>query len=533
MLSKSHLSCYRDFWVRHPALLYGLSMQLGILLALSPPPLYLVCFFAAITWLPFFLFIDTRAKRLSQASIRPLFSLLFICFSYLYAHHQYLLPLLTQEEVGMAHVEFFRMSSSNTSFGKLLTYHGTLKSFHRQDGTLFIKNAPIRMLWNEKKMLGRPLAHHSYKILARIKNHRPPSSEKNSANHLSGYSLHALQSTKWQPIDAPAINLTEWRFESKGRWQAHLHESIKDRHVVSFLTGIATGEYDDIALSAELGRFGLQHLMAISGLHFSIAASLIATAAALFLPMRQASLAVLIALSFYFIWLGTSPSILRAYLAILIAFFGSVIERRGSALNSLGIGLMASCLIDPLMLFTIGWQFSFGITYAILAWHQPCDLLCQKIFPSRSLNQLASLDVYSQHAYCLLSFLRQGIALSLAINLAALPLTLLYFNKFPLLSLLYNLFFPMLVSLCLLLLFLASLASIVSSALASFLHYINGLYTQFILDLLFHFPKSFDVTFYSNELSPHLLFAYFALLFSIGILIDKQEKDAPLGCESS
>ena len=76
----------------------------------------------------------------------------------------------------------------------------------------------------------------------------------------------------------------------------------------------------------------------------------------------------------------------------------------------------------------------------------------QKMFRTRSLSKITEMHWLDQHAYCLLYYLRQGLALALAVNLVAMPITFFYFQKFPLMSLFYNLFFPFLVSFSMLLL---------------------------------------------------------------------------------
>ncbi len=58
-----------------------------------------------------------------------------------------------------------------------------------------------------------------------------------------------------------------------------------------------------------------------------------------------------------------------------------------------------------------------------------CERLCQKIFSKRTLSELAEMRNVSQHGYCLIYFLRQALALSIAVNLVAIPMTLFHYHK--------------------------------------------------------------------------------------------------------
>ena len=270
-------------------------------------------------------------------------------------------------------------------------------------------------------------------------------------------------------------------------------------------------------LSNELSRFGLQHLMAISGLHFSILASLLGIGLCLIFSSRITSILTIILLSAYFIFLGNSPSVMRAWITLSIGLFGILTSKRSQALNSLGFAILVIVLYDPLSISEIGFQFSFIITASILIWFSPLDHLMQKIFMKRPLSQMVTYDWIDQHAYCILCFLRQALALTLAVNLAALPLTLYYFQKFPLMSLIYNLFFPFTVSLSMLLLLLAVMTAPIIPILSTLFHNINDQYTQFLLNLAFNLPGDFDFNLYTEPFPGEFVLYYLLILFTLGI----------------
>lgn len=409
-------------------------------------------------------------------------------------------------KAGWAEVEFSAISSSTTPFGPIWVYKGTLLSFFNERGELVAKNIPIRLSMSAAKTINRPLADQRYRFRSSLKENSP-----------GKYGLKAPKANEWEPIGS-VWNPMEWRFLAKSQLQTHIKESIQNYHVAAFLSGIATGEFDDLQLSSELGRFGLQHLMAISGLHFSILSSMIGFFLCLFLSIRQVAFGLILLLSAYFFFLGNSPSVFRAWISLTIALGGVLLERRSISINSLGFALLFISIWDPMMIYHIGFQFSFAITGSILIWYAPFDQLLQRIFMKRSLSKMREIGWVQQHAYCLLCLLRQTLALALAVNVVALPLTLYYFNKFPFMGLVYNLFFPFMVSFSLLLLLLACISSVLIPLLGLWIHHLNEHYTQFLLNFTFNLPKTFDTTF-RMEISETALLSYLLVVFVVGICI--------------
>lgn len=322
--------------------------------------------------------------------------------------------------------------------------------------------------------------------------------------------------------------MVEWRASAKESIKQRILHAIADPHTAAFLSGIATGEFDDRILAFELGRFGLQHIMAISGLHFAILAAILGFLLRLFLSYRIAAAVLLAILSAYFVFLGPSPSVTRAWTAIAIGLCGLLAGKRSSGLNALGIALLLAALLDPFSASYIGFQFSFAVTAAILMWHAPCDALMQRLFAKRRLSEIADMGRPDQHGYCVLFFLRQALALGLAVNLAALPLTLYHFHKFPLMSLVYNLFFPFLISLSMLLLIIAFIAAPIAPFIATMLHVINERYTQFILNFAFNMPSAFDWTIRVHDIPIEVLALYLSSLFICSIFVKNDDRSEPV-----
>lgn len=511
MLIEGYQTVFARFWTHHPALLYGLAAFLGSCLALYDLHYLFILTLVVFLIIPSFLFIKDYGLTL-----RLVFALTLGCSAFFLTRVQYVVPSDQKTDNGTAYFKLTGLSHTKTPFGAIWSYKGVLHSFIA-DGKEIAKNIPISLSMPAKTQAERPPANFSYRAEGHLKNNGP-----------GRYALALSKKEPWVPFEK-TWNLGEWRFRSKTYTRQHIYNVIKDPHAAAFLAGIATGEFDDRILSFELGRFGLQHLMAISGLHFAILASILGLMLQLFFPSKFSALLLIVMLSAYFIFLGWSPSVIRAWIAITIALCGVLIGKRGIALNSLGVALLVMAICDPLAAGNIGFQFSFAVTVAILMWFSPCDALCQRLFAKRRLTQLVEMSSLDQHGYCILFFLRQAIALGLAVNLVALPMTLYHFHKFPMMSLVYNVFFPLLMSVCMLLLLAGIFTSFILPFASNLLHSLNESFTQFLLSFAFNLPKSFDIAIRVDDIPQTGILIYLVLVFVGGIFanhaLDK-ENDA-------
>src|SRR5699024_7756282 len=115
-------------------------------------------------------------------------------------------------------------------------------------------------------------------------------------------------------------------------------------------------------------RWGLSHILAISGLHVGIVVMII-----YFLFIRLNLLTkesvqtlLLIFLPFYALLAGSEPSVWRASLMISIVILFNKWRVRVSLTDLLSIVFLMILFIDKQMIYHIGFQFSFLVTLAIL-----------------------------------------------------------------------------------------------------------------------------------------------------------------------
>ncbi|BCV24547.1 DNA internalization-related competence protein ComEC/Rec2 [Gelria sp. Kuro-4] len=177
----------------------------------------------------------------------------------------------------------------------------------------------------------------------------------------------------------------------------------------ALLLGIALGERRGLApeVTDLFTASGTVHLLAVSGTHVALVAGLALGAARLLRlpPVLQGLLSALV-VGLYAFWTGLPASALRAGLMFLLGFLGLLSGRPRNGLLALTAAALIILLVNPLLLFDIGFQLSFAAAGGII-WLTPPLLAARRQVPVWAAAPLA---------------------VSLAAQLAVWPLTAYYFS---------------------------------------------------------------------------------------------------------
>jgi competence protein ComEC len=495
------------FWRRHPALSYSVSLLLGLSIAFYS--LWTILFALCLFWAP--IVFGVYRKCVSWLTIGLNASIMGAGFFYGFILHEFT-QIPEQGLTGIAQLEIKEIVERKQPFGYTWTYRCRLKTLvGLRDSQLLAKNLDCLVSFPHNDAIQRPPANMDYLVQGTL---------KQTPQGL--YFFKPSKDTPWYPL-SNSWNSAEQRYA----WKKHVKHWIEglpftSAQAASFLSGLVTGQFDDPQLVPELSRFGLQHLMAISGFHFSILASMLTFLLGCILPQKMKRGTVIALLSLYYLFLGWGPSIVRAWIMISLGLIAFSFRKTPQALNLLGVALLVCLIVDPLLCQTIGFQFSFLVTAAILLLHTPFDQLLSRLLTKRPLSQLIEMNGWNQHAYCLLALFRQSLALGCAVNSVAIPLALYHFHQFPLMSLVYNLFYPFLVSLSMFFLLVGFLLGLIWPLIAEWVHVFNGFYTDWILNLIYGSPKALDLYIQVESYPDWVLIAYLSVTFSIAIYTNKR-----------
>ncbi|RYG74751.1 DNA internalization-related competence protein ComEC/Rec2 [Lentibacillus lipolyticus] len=175
---------------------------------------------------------------------------------------------------------------------------------------------------------------------------------------------------------------------------------------------------DDTQISEEIKnlfqRWNLTHLLAISGLHVGLVVGFIYLFLVKFagITKEKAQWTVMIFLPVYALLAGGEPSVLRASAMVLLFLVAGRLNWKWSATDVLSIVFIALICVDRYIVYQLGFQLSFCVTFGLLL----------------SKDWLAQTEI-SFFSILKISFIAQMLIL---------PLQVVYFFTFHPLSILFN-----------------------------------------------------------------------------------------------
>lgn len=225
--------------------------------------------------------------------------------------------------------------------------------------------------------------------------------------------------------DPPNL-LLSWAYAIRSSIQQKINNYIiKDRERAIFsalLLGIKDQLDHDIKTS--YASAGAMHVLAVSGLHVGIIYYIILL---LLRPVKEKQWGVIpfMLISLSVIWMyalvtGFSPSVMRAATMFSVIIISEAFNKRANIYNSLGVAAFLLIIIDPYIIYSVGFQLSFAAVFGIVFIYPRLYRMLD--VPTRAGNYLWSIT-----------------CVSVAAQLATFPLSLYYFHQFPTYFLISNL----------------------------------------------------------------------------------------------
>ncbi len=169
---------------------------------------------------------------------------------------------------------------------------------------------------------------------------------------------------------------------------------------------------------------GLSHILAVSGLHIGIIAFILYL---LLYPLKWIKLSyvrplvTLLTLWGYTYIIGFPPSAVRATIMASFVLLGEIINRKGTTINSLFAAALFMLVYNPNNLFNVGFQLSFIAVFSIFYIYP----FIYRLLPNN--NKFTS-------------YIASIVAVTVAVQIGTLPLSIYYFNQLPLIGIISNLF---------------------------------------------------------------------------------------------
>ncbi|HLG11636.1 MAG TPA: ComEC/Rec2 family competence protein, partial [Dehalococcoidia bacterium] len=173
--------------------------------------------------------------------------------------------------------------------------------------------------------------------------------------------------------------------------------------------GILLGQRASIPedVTDDFNRAGISHLIAISGQNVVLVAGFVVAALASLIGRRPATVVAIAVVLFYAVFVGASPSVLRAALMATVMLGAVLVGRPGSALPGVVVAAAVLVAARPLLIDDASFQLSFASTLGIVLVSQRLRLMI-----------LARINLLPGW---LAAFLAENLAITTAASFAVLP----------------------------------------------------------------------------------------------------------------
>lgn len=244
-------------------------------------------------------------------------------------------------------------------------------------------------------------------------------------------------------------------------------------------------------------RWGLSHLLAISGLHVGIIIAII-----YFILIRlfqvtkeKAQLFVLMFLPLYALLAGGQPSVWRATLMTIIVIVMSIKNTRMTNTDVLSVVFLSLILLNKFIIYQVGFQFSFAVTFGLL--------LSTKWFKQSKNN------------------FEIGLKISFIAQMMIVPLQMYYFFHFQPLSILLNVIIVPYFSLFVIpFMFLSLFLFFLPNTVVSLIEVIFISIHEMVIKAIFLLDRYVNTPFLSGEITLEIACIYYLCLFLMMIYLE-------------
>lgn len=275
-----------------------------------------------------------------------------------------------------------------------------------------------------------------------------------------------------------------------------------------FINAFLLGQRQELdkTITEQYTQAGVVHILAISGLHISILYGiLLVTFKSIGLGYQQRYIQLIVSLIFLWIFAfvtGLPPSVVRCVTMFSVIAIATTLSKNQNIFNIMGVTLVVILLINPKLIFEVGFQLSY-LSVLIIIISNP---LFKKIHITK---------------YKLVHYITDLIAISFLVQLFLLPLIIYYFKQVPTLFLLSNLLVIPVSSFLLYLLVLVLTLNYIFTPIALLLGKIVGItieYMNWYVAWVASFKNASIQNIPCNEL---LFFGLYALIISLFFIMFK------------
>jgi len=198
----------------------------------------------------------------------------------------------------------------------------------------------------------------------------------------------------------------------------------------SLLAGILLGV--DTGLTKELQNAfkntGTAHIIAISGFNIAIIAGVFFSVFRNLFGERLGAALAIAGIFFYTFLVGADAAVVRAALMGSLSLLARQLGRRNAGMNALAFVALIMALINPLVIWDVGFQLSFFATLGLILYAEPFSN-----FTNQLITRLAK-----QASSTLTHIINDNVVLTFAAQLTTIPIMAYHFKRISLISFVAN-----------------------------------------------------------------------------------------------
>lgn len=416
---------FRELLHQHPFLRILLPLVLGIFLAKN---LHLIEVWVLIVlislFIPLFLIVTIRKLRKSLV-LKLVYGI--IAFFFFIALGSYR-TLVVNENMQLSITESnlaFKVKLSENPTEKKNTYSCEAKVIEQLNAEKITSESARVILYFRKDSLAQQLKAGNCLLinskLERVKNSGNPY-EFDYAGYLK--TRHILYSSYLKPenwikiSNKNNVSLKELAWKWRDQLLQIYRENGIEKESFDILAALTLGYKTNIdpEVSKAWADAGAMHVLAVSGLHVGIIYLVMNFILGFLKRMKYGCwircILLIAVLGFYAVITGLSPSVLRATCMFGFIIIGEALKRKGGVFNSLAASAVFLLLVDPYLIFTVGFQFSY-LAVAGIVFFQP---------------RFTRLFYISNP---IINKMWQLTTVAISAQITTFPLTIYYFNQFP------------------------------------------------------------------------------------------------------
>lgn len=232
------------------------------------------------------------------------------------------------------------------------------------------------------------------------------------------YDILHVKKNHWKPYRSkPSITFRGYMYNLRENWVKILDDYSLSNASQGIIEALVWGKTDDIDKEQMQAytRTGVVHILAVSGMHVGLIYALTRPITQRIRGRRSAILRFMIPATILWLYAaitGFSPSVSRAAVMLTLIIVTEQFQQTSERMNMYFTSMFLLLLVDPKVIFHIGFQLSYAAVLGIMLFQAPLKNIIRS--PFKVLQPIAEL-----------------CTVSVAAQLMTLPLCLYHFHQFP------------------------------------------------------------------------------------------------------